>query len=421
MPKLRYTLNAGVSWTVVDAPLPFNIPATAAQDVVVEPIGAAVSNLGTVNGNFLNLSYDAAVPTADVAAFTNTAGTYYWVFTNSLTPPAGGGDAIIAGTGFLNAGNVGTVPGALAIMLPARSGANDVFMHAIVEGAGGIRTNIATVRVYIGTASAWATLGNFVGNWTTYNYTDAEGTWRAHELIGNGSYDVLAPGGTDNELVGGGGGGGGGGATGFHGGGGAGGHLRFSEVLAVGTYNIVVGEGGAGGSTANSGRSTNGGNSTALGRTAVGGGGGGNGNGTTLAQPGGSGGGGGGNNVNGAAGTSGQGFAGGNAAAGNGGAGGGGAGGAGQNVTVNGVAGNGGAGITSTITGTPRGIAGGGGGGGSGTSAGIGTQGGGSAPTSSPNPGGNATAPGGGGGAARGTGSGGNGFRGHYVVRVKIA
>lgn len=44
MAKFRYSLNAGTSWTVVDAALPYSIPSTNSQDVLVEPIGAAVLN-----------------------------------------------------------------------------------------------------------------------------------------------------------------------------------------------------------------------------------------------------------------------------------------------------------------------------------------------------------------------------------------
>ncbi len=420
MPKFRYSLDSGVNWVVVDAALPYNIPSTASQDVIVEPIGAAVSNLGTVNGNFLSLTYDAANPTADVAAFTNTAGTLYWCFTNSMTPPSGA--AIIAGAGFISAGNVGTVPGGLAITLPSRTGANDIFMHAIVDGADD--TNIATVRVYIGTSSAFAVISGTTGSPTITDYTDGDGTWRAYEFTGAGSFTVGTGGGIEYELVAGGGGGGGG--VGFvrHGGGGAGGVLRGTTTLSAGTYSVTVGSGGTGGSSGTP-RGTSGGDSTAIGLTAVGGGAGATGtDGTRNALAGGSGGGGGGaspggNNAgNGAAATSGQGFAGGDGQPNQGG-GGGGAGGAGGAGST--VGGNGGVGITSTINGTSRGIAGGGAGS-SNTTSGTATQGGGNAGAAGSNTNGsNATAAGAGGGAGNGTGTGGNGFRGHFVLRVKTA
>lgn len=44
MPKFRYSLDTGTSWTVVDAALPFNIPSTPGQSVIVEPIGASVTD-----------------------------------------------------------------------------------------------------------------------------------------------------------------------------------------------------------------------------------------------------------------------------------------------------------------------------------------------------------------------------------------
>lgn len=418
MPKFRYSLNSGVNWVVVDAALPFNIPSTASQDVIVEPIGAAVSNLGTVNGNFLSLTYDAANPAASVDAFTNTAGTLYWCFTNSMTPPAG--SAIIAGTGFINAGNVGTVPGGLAVTLPSRSGASDIFMHAIVDGVND--TNIATVRVYIGTASAYIAISGTTGSPTITDYTDGDGTWRAYEWTGAGSFTVSAGGGLEYELVAGGGGGGGGINFRRAGGGGAGGVLRGTTTLSPGTYSITVGAGGAGGSTGNSGRSANGGDTTAIGLTAVGGGGGATDN-TSSVPPltGGSGGGGVAVDTNFATGTSGQGNRGGGGRT-NSGGGGGGAGGAGGNAADN-IGGNGGVGITSTINGTSRGIAGGGAGSGhTGGSSGTATQGGGGAGApGGNNAGSNGTTAGAGGGGGNGTGTGGSGFRGHFILRVKTA
>lgn len=425
MPKFRYSLDSGTSWVVVDDDLPFNIPADAEDTVIVEPIGAAVSNVGTVNGNFLTLTYDAADEDADVAAFTNTAGTLYWCLTNSMTPPAG--SAIIAGTGFIAAGNVGTVPGSLAITLPSRSGADDIFMHAIVDGAQD--TNIATVRVYIGTASAFATISSTAGNPTIHNYTDAEGTWRAYEFTENGSFTVGTGGGIGYEGLGGGGGGGGGGTSNFvnHGGGGAGGYSQGTTTLAPGTYSVTIGQGGAGGSTALGGQAGNGGDTTAIGLTFVGGGSGGAQRSPVIApRAGGSGGGGPGVNSDGGAGTTGQGFSGGRGAASGGAAGGGGgAGGAGANGVTNTSGGAGGVGVTSTITGTSRNIAGGGGGSTANGAAGTASHGGGAGTTGgssgAANPGGNATGPGGGGGGAAGQSTGGNGFRGHFILRVKIA
>lgn len=415
MPKFRYSLDSGVNWVVVDETLPYNIPATASQDVIVEPIGAAVSNLGTVNGNFLSLTYDAANPTADVAAFTNTAGTLYWCFTNSITPPSGA--AIIAGTGFISAGNVGTVPGGLAITLPSRSGSNDIFLHAIVDGTND--TNIATVRVYIGTSSAFAVISGTTGSPTITDYTDGDGTWRAYEFTGAGSFTVGVAGGIEYELIAGGGGGGGGVSFRRGAGGGAGGVLRGTTTLTPGTYSVVIGTAGSGGSTGNSGRSTSGGNSTAIGLTAIGGGGGGGDNAPPVAALSGGSGGGGGGSEPGAAGTSGQGFAGGagNTNAGGGGGGAGAAGGAGSSA----VGGNGGAGLTTAINGTSRTVAVGGAGAGSTTAGTAATGGAAAGAPGGNNNGSNATTAGSGGGAGNGTGTGGSGFRGHFILRVKTA
>ena len=66
--------------------------------------------------------------------------------------------------------------------------------------------------------------------------------------------------------------GGGGGGAGNAAGGGAGGLIEVSETLASGTYPIVIGQGGSGGTSSSLG--TDGSNSTAFGKTAIGGGGG---------------------------------------------------------------------------------------------------------------------------------------------------
>ena len=412
MPKFRYSLDSGTSWVVVDASLPYNIPSTAEQNVIVEPIGTAVSNLGTIDGDFLSLTYDAAEPAADVAAFTNIAGTFYWAVTASITPPSAA--AIIAGTGFVDAGNAATVPGAFAFTLPTLSGAPDLFLHAVVNGTA--QTNIATVRVYIGTESAYAVISGTTGSPTVHNYTDGDGTWRAYEWTGAGSFTVSSSGGLEYELVAGGGGGGGGVAFSRHGGGGAGGLLFGTTTLTPGTYSVTVGAGGTGGSSGTP-RSTSGGNSTAIGLTAVGGGGGESGtDGTRDALSGGSGGGNGGFLGAGASGTSGQGFAGGGGQS-NGAGGGGGAGALGGNGSTN-VGGAGGIGVTSAITGTSRGIAGGGGG--AAITNGTASFGGGAGASASNTNGASATAAGAAGGGAQGTGTGGSGFRGHFILRVQV-
>jgi|GEM_PF-6825148 len=424
MAKFRYSTDGGTTWTVAEGALPYNIGVTADQDVMVEPIGAAVTNLGTVSGHVLSLVYDASVPTADIQATTNFGGTFYWAITESLTPPSAA--AIIAGTGFVEHGSVGTVPGSVALTLPTLDGVTELFFHAVV-GNGAERTNVATVRVQIGNTSSWIGISGVTGAPTIYNYTDGDGTWRAWEFTADGSFTVNHGGGLEYELVAGGGGGGGGTSFVWGGGGGAGGVLRGTTTLTPGTYAVVVGAGGAGGT--NAARSTSGGNSTAMGLTAVGGGAGGWGNDNTKPQlTGGSGGGARGGSSTGAAGTSGQGNAGGNGQ-GNSGGGGGGAGGVGGNGSSpasGNPAGAGGAGITSTIIGTTQQIAGGGGG--SGGTGGTASHGGGAGMTNasgSNTPGGAATAVGAGGGAGNGNGNtpalvGGNGYRGRFVVRIKL-
>lgn len=190
--------------------------------------------------------------------------------------------------------------------------------------------------------------------------------YRVHTFAttGNTNFVVSSAGAVEYLIVGGGGGGG------FQvgGGGGAGGLLQGTTTINAQTYTITVGGGGNGALPDNT-RSTNGGNSSAFGLTAVGGGAGAS---HVVSLPplsGGSGGGGSGNsssqNVAGAAGTVGQGFAGGTGLASTwSSGGGGGASSAGQSATsiLSGTGGKGGDGISSIITGTRQYYAGGGGG-----------------------------------------------------------
>jgi hypothetical protein len=423
--KFRYNVD-GAPMVEIDAQLPYNIPATADQTVTVEPIGVSVSSAGVVSGNVLSLAYDPSNPSQDVTGSTNTAGTLRWAITTDPTPPST--TEIAQGNGFYGAGNVATVAGVLSIELPALSGSSDLTFHAFVDGASA-DTNIASVRVYIGTASAYARIGSTTGGPLTSNYTDTDGTWRAYEFRTSGSFTVTTGGGIEYELIGGGGGGGGGGGYTQGGGGGAGGRLVGTMVLNPGTYTVVVGTGGAGGNGGTS-APTKGGDTIALDLTAFGGGSGGR-NGGEAATSGGSGGGPGAGTSDGTSGTTGQGFGSpggfGGGAAGNGG---GGAAGAGTAATGDGdsrVGGNGGAGVQSSITGTAIGVAGGGGG--SATTFGTGTyvagtasHGGGAGGAAAADQGGAgaaATAPGGGGGGSQGQVAGGAGFRGRFVIRVK--
>jgi hypothetical protein len=60
MPKFRYSLNNGVSWVIVDSDLPYTITSSVTDDVMVEPIGAAVINsFGQPNLLNLGLSVNA--------------------------------------------------------------------------------------------------------------------------------------------------------------------------------------------------------------------------------------------------------------------------------------------------------------------------------------------------------------------------
>lgn len=218
------------------------------------------------------------------------------------------------------------------------------------------------------------------------------------------SYLIVAGGGSGGNSLG--------SSTYASAGGGAGGYLSGTQTLAAGTtYSITVGAGGT--------APANGGNSTALGFTAIGGGvgvpvGGGS-------KNGGSGGGGGdpvgSGDTTGGTGTAGQGNNGGNNAGGQGtSAGGGGAGAAGSGT-------QGGVGLSSSITGSAVFRAGGGSGGGSGSVAGGNGGGGTGAPFASSTAG-TANTGGGGGGSYGGSGAtqvGKNGGSGVVILSVPTA
>lgn len=213
---------------------------------------------------------------------------------------------------------------------------------------------------------------------TISTYTQNGITYQAHTFTANGTFTVTNAGNNgaqvDYLIIGGGGSGG----HRLSGGGGAGGVLQGSMSVTATAYPIVIGNGGA--AQTNQATGVNGGNTTALGLTALGGGGGGGYNGSSYiaGAAGGSGGGGGAAEMNGGSGTAGQGFQGGrgniqnwSAGAGTGdsgyaGGGGGGAGGPGTDGNGGGPSygypGYGGPGIMSNITGTDKWYAGGGGG-----------------------------------------------------------
>jgi hypothetical protein len=247
--------------------------------------------------------------------------------------------------------------------------------------AGMIRHNSTTgyIEYWDVGSSNWIGLGAFQATGgTETSYSSGGVDYKVHTFTTSGSLSVSGAKSVDYLVVAGGGGGGP-----LGGGGGAGGYLSGSQTLTSGTYTVVIGAGANGGGPAI--RGSNGGNTTALGLTAVGGGGGGAHDTGTVSVSGANGGSGGGGSDNSGsygpgAGTSGQGIAGGNGTSSytnpnRGGGGGGGAGGGGGDRSSNGA---GGAGVLNAINGTSLYWAGGGGGGGySGSGAGAGGIGGG--------------------------------------------
>ena len=110
------------------------------------------------------------------------------------------------------------------------------------------------------------------------------GNYRIHRFTGSSSFRVVsAPIGTtmDVLMIGGGGGGGSASNNCSQGGGGAGGLIyREGQTIGTGSYPIVIGAGGAGQSTGSTTKAANGGDTTFLGLTALGGGSAGSGGGT---------------------------------------------------------------------------------------------------------------------------------------------
>ena len=244
-----------------------------------------------------------------------------------------------------------------------------------------IRKNTTTgyVEYYDASSSSWIGLGAFQatgGTETTYSSGGVD--YKVHTFTTSGTLSVSGAKSVDYLVIAGGGGGGP-----LGGGGGGGGYLSGSQTLTSGTYSFAIGAGANGGAPGI--RGSNGGNTTALGLTAIGGGGGGCHQTSSVSVAGSSGGSGGGGSDNSnsygpGAGTAGQGFAGGSGSGvytdtpnrGGGGGGGASAVGSGRNNPT------GGAGTLNAINGTSLYWAGGGGGGGySGTPAGAGGIGGG--------------------------------------------
>jgi hypothetical protein len=328
-----------------------------------------------------------------------------------------------------NSGNMGigtTSPGATldmgsrtdAVILPVGTSAQ---RPTGVDGM--MRKNSSTgyVEYWDPGSSSWIGIGAFAaaGGDTVGTYTSGS-SYKYHQFINSGSFQVL--GGVkavDYMIIG---GGGGGGTLG--GGGGAGGYVTGTFTASVGTYSIVIGGGANGGAQGQSGGT--GTNTTAFGVTAYGGGGGGShtGGGTSTGGTNGGSGGGSGDNAGSwpyGTGTAGQGNRGGNGSSvyttnPRGGGGGGGAGGVGFDNTVpsNAAGGAGGPGLLNAINGTSYYWAGGGGYSGYGSASarggdgGIGGGGGGSCAGGSGGPAGT------GGGSA--LNSGGNGTNGDNTI-----
>lgn len=398
--------------------LPQSVSGLAAGEYSVYQ--AILLSTGTVTAPLVySLTVDFDPLTDENIVFeTNGAGLIWWVITANQTQTA---QETIAHTGAYEGtayGTIETAPGSISTPIPDLGGTDELFIHAVMTISSvdqSVISEVASTRAQIGDNPAQATITVLSGNPTITNYSDADGTWRAWEWAADGAFEVVNPGAVEYELIAGGGGGGSGRAYTGGGGGGAGGRLASAISLTAGQYPIVVGQAGLGRTA--SVMSTNGGNTTALDLTAIGGGAGGQYDDGAPAS-GGSGGGYGASSGVGAGGTNGQGFAGGNGIANRGGGGGGhtGAGAAGNASTG---AGNGGPGFTSLITGTATGVCGGGIGSGGDPPA-VATHGGGNSGASAAARA--ATGPGGGGAAAYSGGSissAGNGFRGRFVIRIK--
>ena len=367
----------------------------------------------------LVIDFDPLVDT-NIDITTSGAGTVYWLITEASSATA---SEIIAGTGAISGGTgtIDTVDGIISEPIPTLDGTTELFFHAVLCATGTTSpiSNTDRVRAQQGTNPTQAGITIISGSPNITTYNDGTYDWKAWEFTGDGEFEITSEGEAEYEHVA--GGAGGEGISGFarHGGAGAGGVLQGTRYFfEAGSFPITVGLGGNGARVSGSVPAQDGGDTTAIGLTAIGGGIGGKGNiPTTPPNDGGSGGGGGGQLMSGGSGTAGQGNDGGDGA-GNGAGGGGGKGGAGGNGTNN-VGGNGGAGVSSDITGSATNIAGGGAGAGA-TTAGTASHGGGAAGApGGNNAGGNATTPGSGGGGANGSANGGDGFRGRFVIRIR--
>ncbi len=202
----------------------------------------------------------------NVAVETAGAGRLHWALAGSAGFPAA---QVVSGVGAFSSGHVDTMPGAIGLDLPALVAGQETWFACVLVVAGRIASSVAEVRVQQGFVSSYATVASVTGSPTTYEYSNAEGNWRAYEWRGDGSFTLSAPGDVDYLMVAGGGGAGGKSyAPGA--GGGAGGLLQGQLYLAAGVQSLTIGLGGLGGySTV---EAAKGGDTVALGMTAYGGG-----------------------------------------------------------------------------------------------------------------------------------------------------
>lgn len=320
--------------------------------------GVGLFYLGVVNSQAnqtAEISLEFNEGTDTVSVLTTGAGRLHW----AMFPAAGAVSVdIISGTGASHSGYVDTLAGSVGVDLPTPTPGEETWFACVLTVGGNPKSNTAEVRVEAPVVLTYAAISSTTGSPTIYDYTDVDGTWRAYEWLGDGSFDVSTPGDVDYLMVAG-GGGAGGAAFSPGAGGGAGGLLQGTTYLTSGSRSHTIGLGGLGGYSSI--QPVKGTDTTALGLVAYGGGA--ADEATAVNRNGGSGAGRKAGVATGAGtGVAGQGFAGAvstntggeGAAAGGGGAGGVGAG----PITV--IGGNGGAGIDSSILGFAKGFAGGG-------------------------------------------------------------
>lgn len=176
--------------------------------------------------------------------------------------------------------NVGKVNASGGVQLPSYTTSN-LPTTGISSGFMAYDSSENTVKFWNGTK--WLRMGEsqveaYGGE--TYDW----GNYRIHRFTGSGAFRVVsAPTGTTFDVLMVGGGGGGGCAAGncSNGGGGAGGLVyRAGQQISTGSYPVVIGAGGSGQQAPSTTKSPNGGDTTFLGLTALGGGSGGSGGGT---------------------------------------------------------------------------------------------------------------------------------------------